>query len=410
MEIGTKSITDRYFLIWALFIPITSILLIPSVQGSLPSYGLAFLSFVLVLAMIKNKKRYFYDLFIISFIFFLVTLTSQLINTMVNLPSFENLTLVEEANPATTILRSSYFTQSLYFFVGILTFVFIKNFYKEEWVKYIFVSINIFAVYALYEFVYYLVFNSYGDFLSNRSFGTHDTIALGNQLMTISSVTFQRINGLTQEPSMFAFVVLPFWVYAWSLKKKKTFALLTTVLLLSTSSTAIIGIVLGLFSLIKRSNKLLLFFLLGFIALATLLFWNEVYMLLDRIILDKLQQSNESGRSRSMSFENHMEYYFSLNFLSALFGIGFGYVRSSDLFSTFLVNTGLVGFVLFTILYLIPILKLKKSRENLGIKLALIIIYVTMMVSVPEYSYLSSWLFLGIAYYKLSQQKLAFCF
>ena len=41
----------------------------------------------------------------------------------------------------------------------------------------------------------------------------------------------------------------------------------------------------------------------------------------------------------------------------------------------------------------------------MGIKMALVVIYTTMMVSIPEFSFLSTWLFLGIAYKEVFNQN-----
>ena len=52
-----------------------------------------------------------------------------------------------------------------------------------------------------------------------------------------------------------------------------------------------------------------------------------------------------------------------------------------------------------------PIIKLKRNNRNNGLKLALIVTLIMGMVSVPEYSYLSMWMMLGIAYNSVSYQK-----
>ncbi|TYS14267.1 hypothetical protein FZC78_19110 [Rossellomorea vietnamensis] len=404
----TPRTLTNFFKLWAFFIPITSILLIPTVQGTLPSYLLAFSSLLLVLFVNQYKVQlegYLSELIMIIFVFILLSLISQLLNSFFTIPAFDRITLVDPDNPSKVVFRTTFFTQSLYLLSGILTFVFVKRYFTLSWEKYIFLGINFFVIYGLFEFIYYLAFNDFGDFLTNREYDDHETINLGNQLMTIGSVTFQRINSLALEPSMFAFTLLPFWIYSIFTKRKKTSILLFIGLCLSTSTSALVGIAFYFTSALKKSNKLLIFYLIGFSILFILLNYEFVFQLLDKIVLQKFNQQTESGIMRSYYFENHLDYFFSLNFFSMIFGIGFGYVRSTDFFTTLLINNGFIGVIIFTVLFFVPIFKLKNTYKNFGLKLSLFVIYLIMMISVPEYSFLSIWLFLGIAYNQLNRQK-----
>lgn len=399
---------NRFFYFWSFFIPIASYLIIPTVQGTLPSYVLAFLSvFVVILAKQYRLQltHYLLDIIVILGVFIFLTLVSQLINGMLSIPNLDGLRLIDPTNTSKIQFRSSLFSQSLYLVVGILTFVFVKRYYVEKWDKYIFISLNVFTCYAIYEFLYFLIFKDSGDFITNRQFGDHDTIALGNQLMTVGGLAFQRANGLAPEPSMFVFVTLPLFVYAAAMKKKKTAALALISILLSASTTGLIGLLIYFIVWLRKSNKLILFFIIGISTILILLNWETIYQFLDEIVLQKINQQNISGAQRNMLFKEHLDYFMSLNILSMLFGLGFGYVRSTDFFSTILINNGLIGLIIFTALFLVPIIKLRMSRKNTGLKVALIIIYFSMMTSVPEFSYLSIWLILGIAYNQLLRQK-----
>jgi len=99
--------------------------------------------------------------------------------------------------------------------------------------------------------------------------------------------------------------------------------------------------------------------------------------------------------------------YMESNLGHKLFGCGFGYIRSTDLFSTFLFNIGICGLLVYTWLFLKPVLQLPRNHENTGAKLALVIVYVVSMAWVPEWGYSSSWLFLGIAYARLPRRLAA---
>lgn len=407
--IFTPKPIDTFFYIWAIFLPITSILIIPSIQGTFPSAVFALMSLsvvVLTKQRIFQLRGYLADLSILIFIFLFLSLISQFINGMLDLPKFYNLRLVDGYDTTTEVFRSSYFTQSLYLLISLITFVFVKNFYNIKWDKAIFTGISLYVLYGLYEFAYYIIFKDFGDFLTNRNFGNHDTINLGNQLMRIGSIVIQRINGLALEPSMFAFTVLPFWIYATFTGRKKISFLLFIGLCLSTSTTAFLGIFIYLIPYIIKCNKLGLFYIVGFTTLIILINFTFVYEIINEIVLEKMKLETQSGADRASFFQNHLNYFLSLNVFSMLFGLGFGYVRSTDFLSTILVNNGIVGLVLFTLLFFLPIIKLKNNKRNVGLKISLFVIFITMMISVPEFSFASIWLFLGIAYKQMKVEKL----
>lgn len=407
MECRKLTILDRYFRAWALVIPVTSVLVVPGIQGTIPGYIFSFLLiFVLLVCKLDSSKiNTFKDMFVFTYIFIIMILISQLINGTINIPSLERVILVNKLDINTEIFRGSLFTQSLYLIPCIILFCFIKNYYSKDWDKYIFWGIGIYAIFGLYEFFYYIIFNEFGDFLTNRNFGEHETIRLGNQLMTVAGFTFQRINGLALEPSMFAFTILPFWIYSIHTKRKRLSLILLCSLLLTASTTAFIGIILYYCYAILKSNQLRNFFIFTFGLLIILLFWDYVYAILDKTIFQKMFMKTESGIDRSNFFMEHLSYFQDSSFLTKLFGIGFGYVRSTDFFTTILVNNGIVGFCLFSLLFAYPLFTLKNSYKNMGIKMALIVIYTTMMVSIPEFSFLSTWLFLGIAYKEVFNQN-----
>ncbi|MGM7431193.1 hypothetical protein CN488_05365 [Bacillus anthracis] len=407
MECRKLTILDRYFRAWALVIPVTSVLVVPGIQGTIPGYIFSFLLiFVLLVCKLDSSKiNTFKDMFVFTYIFIIMILISQLINGTINIPSLERVILVNKLDINTEIFRGSLFTQSLYLIPCIILFCFIKNYYSKDWDKYIFWGIGIYAIFGLYEFFYYIIFNEFGDFLTNRNFGEHETIRLGNQLMTVAGFTFQRINGLALEPSMFAFTILPFWIYSIHTKRKRLSLILLCSLLLTASTTAFIGIILYYCYAILKSNQLRNFFIFTFGLLIILLFWDYVYAILDKTIFQKMFMKTESGIDRSNFFMEHLSYFQDSSFLTKLFGIGFGYVRSTDFFTTILVNNGIVGFCLFSLLFAYPLFTLKNSYKNMGIKMALVVIYTTMMVSIPEFSFLSTWLFLGIAYKEVFNQN-----
>lgn len=403
---------DRYFYIWAIFLPITSYVLLPSIQGTTIGFLMAFLSIILAPLLAKYVKdvlRFFYTLAAILMIYLFVILTSQLSLAFSPIIDFSNVILIDP-NDSKYLFKSSLFTQSLYMVAAFATFTYVRVFYKENWNKYIFIGAALLAIYGLYEVLFFMITGTSGDFLTNRTFGDGNVRGSAFQKMQLGGLTIMRLKSLTGEPSMYAFTIVPFFAYAaFYLKWKKTSMLLLISLCLSTSSTFIVGsiimIILGIRKVI-RSYIAIYFSLWGVILAFIFMGPAKIYETASAIFLDKIMMKDISGSVRITNFLNHMDFYGDLPFLNKLFGVGFGYVRSTDLFSTLFVNTGFVGFLIFSGLFAYPLIKLGRDKQAKVLKLILITIYLSMMIAVPEYSYLSTWLFLGIAYNKVYQKKL----
>ncbi|MCI0551973.1 MAG: hypothetical protein L0287_13555 [Anaerolineae bacterium] len=123
-----------------------------------------------------------------------------------------------------------------------------------------------------------------------------------------------------------------------------------------------------------------------------------------QIIADEVTAHNPSGAGRFTAFMTSWEFFLDLPLANQLFGVGFGYIRSNDLFSTVLVNLGIIGFLLTTCIFIYPAVKLGHTQREVGIKASLIVIFVTMMFSKPDFSFLSIWLFSGIAYNEIKKR------
>ena len=206
---------DIYFAFLSLVLPITSFLLIPSIQGTTPAYILALLAIPLV-TLIKSigRKKYIKDISIIISLFVLLNTISQF-GLIFSIPNFGNLTLID-ADDDTLILRGSMFTQSIYFLASVSTFCFVKSFYRNRYNKFIFLGSLLLALYGIYEFLYFLMFNNNGDFISNRSFQSGNFLVSGSsfQILALGFLRIMRLKSLTGEPSMYAFTILPFWIFA----------------------------------------------------------------------------------------------------------------------------------------------------------------------------------------------------
>lgn len=400
---------DRYYILLAFFLPISSFLLIPSVQGTTFGYLLTFLLPLFILLYRNKRGKFYFDLVRIMGVFAFITLVAQMILGFRQNVSLEGLRLVDESLQP-IMMRPSMITQSMYLVACFILFVFIKNFYNDKWDKYVFKGAILISLYGLYEFMYFFIFKDNGDFISNRTFGDGSFKGSLFQTYSVGGMTLQRVKSLTGEPSMFALTILPFWIYAAHLKKKILSLLFFTLLILSNSTTAFIGIavyfLLTMSKVLKSPIKMYFTFCALFIG-SLIIGFNKISIFFNTNIVAKLSGQDASGGQRTQFMQQHIDYFMNMPFFNKLFGLGFGYVRSTDLFSTLLVNTGIVGLVLFTILFFYPIFKLKNSNKERGLKFLLIVIYIVLMISVPEFSYLSTWLFLGIAYNQLHRNKIA---
>ncbi|BBI31801.1 hypothetical protein KCTCHS21_12000 [Cohnella abietis] len=419
-----QSALNRYFSLWALLLPITSVVIIPSIPGTTPGLlmGIASVGYLFLLFLLPKYRftyeriesgDFFRDLLRFTLLFLTLVLAAQLSLSLTSdngIPlHFDKINLVSSEGLNSILFRSSLITQSFYLLVAVTLAVFVKNFYSASWNRIILYGATLLALYGLYEFIYFLVFHSNGDFLSNRIFISGEDQALHSgslfQTMNLFGTQFMRLKSLTGEPSMFSFTMLPLWIFAIHLRRTKTQLVLLLSLILTFSTTAFIGISLYFCLRIlffRLRDRYLLVTVTIFLVAAPFLS-TYIQALFNTIIGNKTQ--TYSGMERQSLMDTHLAFFNELPFLNKLFGVGFGYVRSADLWSTFLCNIGIVGTALFTLLFLVPVLKLKNDYETIGIKCLLIVIYFTAMISVSEFAYLTIWLFVGIAYAKLKEQR-----
>lgn len=404
---------EKYFAFWSIVIPISSVVVFTSIKGTTPGFLFALIAIVLITIVAwPESKGYIRDILMFELIFIIYNTISQFSLAVSDVDDFIGLRMVNPYD-STLLFRSTMFTQSLYLLAVISTFFFIKNFYKRHWDKYIFRGAMVLALYGLYEVVYFILFHQNGDFLSNRTFGHGGQITSGSffQTITIGSMVLQRLKSLTGEPSMYAFTILPYWIYAVHTRKNFTHVFLLITLILTTSTTAVFGILVYLLIMLGRlewKNQKYIIGLIVFVAIASILNGSIFEEFFNRVVVEKITLVNNSGNDRFNSFLSSIEFFLNSNFLTQLFGVGFGYIRSTDFFSTLLVNNGIIGIIVWTLVFFYPILKLGNSYREIGLKSAIMVIYITMMIAVSEFSYLSTWLFLGIAYNEILVKRRRF--
>jgi len=411
---------DIYFAAWAIVLPITSVVLLPSMQGTTPGYlfALAAISPPVSLLVIPKEKilPLYYELALASFVFVALTALAQLSLAFSTITYFPlSLRLVDSLDTDNRILmRKTMFTQSLYLLAGASTFFFVKHLYCEKWDKYFFVGATVLGLYGVYECVYFFATGHSGDFLSNRIFESGQLFGethTGSWFQTIQlgPLRLPRLKSLTGEPSMYAFTILPFWIYALHTKRTAVQGFLLITLVMSIATTAILGICTYLLIRLKYYGLVDRFvFVVGGVLIFLLamgLFGNEhILNAYTQIIEDKVTAKSDSGAGRLAGFLTSWEYFLALPLANQLFGLGYGYIRSTDFLSTSLVNLGIIGFLLITFIFIYPAIKLGRTEREVGIKASLMVIFVTMMVSTPSLSFLSIWLFLGIAYNEIKKR------
>lgn len=394
-----------YLTIWLFFMFVTSFVVTNTVKGTIPSYVLSVISLPIALLLSKHRRiSYITLLVVLSLVYITLQITSQILLLLVEPPNFSGLILVSK--DAKVILRNSLLTQSLYLFCSLLTLTFVIIYYdKSIHDRYLITSLIVFVSIGYFFWLFNLLFGFNADFISNREY-SDGLINPGQfQPIVVNGIWMSRFVSLTGEPSMYVFSMLPYFIYTIHAGYQKTALYILVSLVLTLSGTFLIGLFLyGLTMCFWAFNKRFLLYISIIIALITVVFLSSPTFrdIINYALISKLLQESDSGLDRFTSMFKHLVYFYDLPLPLMLTGMGFGFIRSPDLVSTLLVNTGIVGFLLFSILMLYPVFKLSNSSSrNIGLKSALVVTYFIMMTSVSEYAYPSLWLFLGIAYSNL---------
>ncbi|WP_157634655.1 hypothetical protein [Spirosoma panaciterrae] len=364
---------------------------------------MAYIGIVIPL-MVRSSKAYFFYriLFWLLVIYILLCVFSQIAVFVYqsDFPPSKGLILI--SYESSFFLRSSLFTQSLYIIPSFSLLSYIMIYFRPKYQKHLEYALWIFVGFGFYDTFFYILFKKNGDFLSNRIFGDGILNPGQFQLFNLLGIELKRFVSLTGEPSMYVFAIFPFFVYFLYQKKIKLSIFLGISLLLTFSGTFILAMfLLALlhFIIVERNLKQAIIILIlcgSFIAIIPGDFLN---LFLKDLLFDKINQESLSGIERTQNFVDQIAFYQRLPLINKFFGVGFGTVRSTDLFSTLLVNTGIVGFLSFSALFSFPLFRLPKSDN--GLRIALIITYLILQISVSEYSYPALWLLLGLAYNKV---------
>src|SRR6266481_5830248 len=360
-----KWLPSGFMALWCVLMPITSFLLIPSAQGTIPAYVLAFASVFLVIMSRDGAQpsiqqtRYLKVALLAAGIWLLLLCGSQLGHLLSNRHDFGDMFL---NNPSDTrvVLRSVLFTQTLYLAACLCIALFFRFFFRAEWMRYVLWGGWLLAIYGIYEWLFFLIFGQPGDFLANRTYGEDLHTASWSQAIQVGPLDLLRIKSTFGEPSFFSAAVIPYLFLALEYKRKLLSAALLFCVVFSTSTSAFIGFPFALiiYSVFQRklSTSIAVAFLLFAGALATLYFvFPDTY---ESMFTAKLSADNTSGDLHQEAAQATSETAKTFTFMNRLFGIGFGYYYGS-VFTVILVNTGWIGLAVYCYAFLKPVLLLQ---------------------------------------------------
>lgn len=398
---SNATIGSVYLKVLLILAPIASYIVIP-VQGTTPANVLLFASLLVPFFGVNYQVRFlaFIGFFAICYV---ALLTFSLVGTGISAPDLRKLIEVRRVFISGN-LRLTHVTQGIYLLSVVIFVYHIRQKFSQKILNWAYYGIIIFVIYGFYQFIFFAIFGTSGDFIANRNFGDFDiTDSQGDGTQLQQSILlgsrFIRFYSLTGEPSMFALTATPFFVFAFAMRSWKIALFLFVALFLSNSTTAIIGMAVGLFVLYCRNSRYIMFGIPAVILLFALFYFTSesVSTVADKLVFDKL--STGSGQERSQSMIDHAAAVFDGNLFRFFFGIGFGTIRSPDLLSTLLANSGIVGLGLYSAVMLAPVFLLPKSPVKIGLQAVLWSIWVMEMLSVSEYAYLPPWFFVAMAYW-----------
>lgn len=389
-----KDAREVYFALWVATMPFLSTLIVPSVQGTVPAYLLAFGSLVF-----SANRRYLRYLSVFAISWLTCLIASQMMYQKVDIELITSLPLLEEGIDPSAEFRRTIWTQSLYMFACVLTFCFSACYYQSRWLRYLYFASWLLVAYALYDWAYATWIGEGGDFLANRIFES----TTGNQKngswqqeTELGFSKLKRLKGSTGEPSHFSIISVPFLAIAWAGRKLALSASLLLCIVLTFSTGSILGLILLLLlSLARRPTLRSSIFALSFI-LASIALLSNYPDFLEKTI-EKISGSGVSGSTRMNWQLSCMNTFTQLPIISQLFGLGVGTVYAPGA-AAFLLNTGLIGLCVWATLFLKPLATLGRDDQSLGIWIALGVLLMQYIVYSAQIWYPTTWLIAGIGW------------
>jgi len=249
-----------------------------------------------------------------------------------------------------------------------------------------------------------------------------NTVNAGNQ--TMQGVV--RITSTFNEASFLAFFLCPvFCVSIYNLSNNFNFldAVIVAggfyITIMNNSSSFYLGLSIGILCLFfsklyvyflgKRKkvnkNRLIAGSIFLLLIIGATIFYSDILSEALLIVTRKISGEGVSGNTRSYALAYHLNIFKEHFFI----GVGYGTIRSYDLFSTWLAELGIIG----TLLYFIPIIRIIyklikiNTYQSNRIFLLLIVSNIILLSSVPEPYFVFYWIYYGMAayYVKCSEVK-----
>jgi hypothetical protein len=398
--------------LWCTLMPLTSFLLIPSMQGTIPAYVLAFVSaFFVILSRDDGRPsiqriRYFKVALVVAGIWLLLLCGSQLGHIVSNRHDFGDMLLIEP-NDTSVAFRKTIFTQTLYLAACLCIALFFRFFFRADWMRYVLWGGWFVAIYGIYEWLFYLIFKQTGDFIVNRTYGESGNTASWSQTIQIGPIYFLRIKSTFGEPSFFSAGVLPYLSLAVEYKRKWLSAALLFCIVFSTSSSAYAALPVALLLHIVFERRvrapIAIIILASAIAFATLYFaFPGTY---NAMFSDKLDGTNEDAQIRQAVGGALHDTVKTFTLMNRVFGIGFGYTYAG-VFMAVLINTGWIGMLVYLYAFLKPAILLRADNGGLALKVGVLTLFFLYYINVSELFLPTTWMFLGLAYWCLDRQRL----
>lgn len=306
------------------------------------------------------------------------------------------------------ITQVFYLVFSYLIYIGTLLFFHNEELNKSEWTNVFRITCLTILCFGIIQFI--IPYNIYDSFF--RTNYNHNIQFVFNKV---------RISSLNDEPSVLSLFIAPasiflFETYLLNKKKIDLLLLILTVIICVENSSSSFFIIILIYLLIKislnfkllrntifrkfkdsfigRKNQLKIVAAILLIVFLLVVFKAQIIRVFSEIV-NKISGHTDSGTIRKDTFTHHIKLFFQY----PITGIGFGSVRSKDLFSTWLSEIGLLGFVLY-FLYVINLCRnifMKINSFYYKILLCIISINFIMMTSVPEPYYLYYWIWLAMA-------------
>jgi len=405
-----EKLESVYVAFWCVVMPITSFLIVPSIQGTVPAYILGFVSLVFVLIKFKtdglNEKnqKYLYLLLSVGFAWLLLMVGSQLGNIIDGRRDFPGASLINDLDEK-IVFRSALFTQSLYLGACVLIFLYFRLYFRSEWMKYVFWGAYLMAAYGVYEWVYYLIFKQPGDFIANRMYG-EDHPGSWSQTMEVGGLSLLRIKSFYGEPSFYSSAIILYLMAAINANRFWLICLLIFNGLFSTSTTCYIGLGVCLLfhSILSPKGRALGICLLVLMIGAVVTISCLVPDTFNGMFTDKISGANESGEMRIQANYDTMQLLGGFSPMNWLFGIGFGYAYN-QVDTAVLTNTGVIGVIIFWWAFLKPVVCLPREGIAGAYKTAIFGVFFLFNLTLSELFLPTTWMFLGLAYKALDEYR-----